>query len=338
MSRQLVGGLDPVSLAQGLLQTLRTQLPYERGAVFVRAEGGRLLPLALEGASFVDWDTSLADDTPLGKAWLAPGPTLASEPLGDSPTASSPTRFGHTVLPLRMGSRTFGLVALETHQRPPTYRTGPANSEMRLVEPAMRLVDETALRLETALLFGEVRSIATSEERRRLAREIHDGIAQELASRMRVFKLILLDPAGGLDRGKRLQRQRSELTERSMAHMYETGGMRRVHLKGRDNILKRLLVNAGGFNLALAMRKLLGIGKPRRLQGAFASAFASIGRQSVYIWSVARNQFERAADSFLRNRSLAVTCGQAVTPFIQLPLCALSQRLRCRKTAFTTGC
>jgi transposase len=140
------------------------------------------------------------------------------------------------------------------------------------------------------------------------------------------------------ERGKRLQRQRSELTERSMAHMYETGGMRRVHLKGRDNILKRLLVNAGGFNLALAMRKLLGIGKPRRLQGAFASAFASIGRQSVYIWSVARNQFERAADSFLRNRSLAVTCGQAVTPFIQFPLCALSQRLRCRKTAFTTGC
>ncbi|HEY5200847.1 MAG TPA: sensor histidine kinase [Acidothermaceae bacterium] len=182
VSRQLVGGLDPVSLAQGLLQTLRTQLPYERGAVFVRAEGGRLLPLALEGASFVDWDTSLGDDTPLGKAWLTPGPTLASEPLGDSPTASDPTRFGHTVLPLRMGSRTFGLVALETHQRPPTYRTGPASSELRLVEPAMRLVDETALRLETALLFGEVRSIATSEERRRLAREIHDGIAQELAS------------------------------------------------------------------------------------------------------------------------------------------------------------
>jgi signal transduction histidine kinase len=182
VSRQLVGGLDPVSLAQGLLQTLRAQLPYERGAVFVRAEGGRLLPLALEGASFVDWDTSLADDTPLGKAWLAPGPTLASEPLGDSPTASDPTRFGHTVLPLRMGSRTFGLVALETQQRPPTYRTGPASSELRLIEPAMRLVDETALRLETALLFGEVRSIATSEERRRLAREIHDGIAQELAS------------------------------------------------------------------------------------------------------------------------------------------------------------
>ncbi len=76
------------------------------------------------------------------------------------------------------------------------------------------------------------------------------------------------------DRSKRLQRKRSELTERSMAHMYETGGMRRVHLKGRDNILKRLLVHAGAFNLALVLRKLVGIGKPRRLQGACACIFA----------------------------------------------------------------
>src|SRR6202007_2490575 len=75
-------------------------------------------------------------------------------------------------------------------------------------------------------------------------------------------------------RSKRLQRKRSELTERSMAHLYETGGMRRVHLKGRDNILKRLLVHAGGFNLALILRKRVGIGKPRRLQGAFACIFA----------------------------------------------------------------
>jgi transposase len=87
------------------------------------------------------------------------------------------------------------------------------------------------------------------------------------------------------DRSKRLQRKRSELTERSMAHMYETGGMRRVHLKGKDNILKRLLVHAGGFNLALIMRKLMGIGKPRRLQGAFACILAWFGLQLLYAWS-----------------------------------------------------
>src|ERR1700737_868600 len=74
-------------------------------------------------------------------------------------------------------------------------------------------------------------------------------------------------------RSKQLQRKRSELTERSMAHMYETGGMRRVHLKGRDNILKRLLVHAGGFNLALILRKLMGIGKPRGLQGVCERLF-----------------------------------------------------------------
>src|ERR1700681_1411371 len=78
-------------------------------------------------------------------------------------------------------------------------------------------------------------------------------------------------------RSQQLQRKRSELTERSMAHLYETGGMRRVHLKGSDNILKRLLVHAGGFNLAPIMRKLMGVGKPRRLQGAFACVFECFG-------------------------------------------------------------
>ena len=73
-----------------------------------------------------------------------------------------------------------------------------------------------------------------------------------------------------------------------MAHMYETGGMRRVHLKGRDNILKRLLVHAGGFNLALIMRKLVGIGKPRRLQGAFACIIACLGLLILYAGSVLR--------------------------------------------------
>jgi len=69
------------------------------------------------------------------------------------------------------------------------------------------------------------------------------------------------------DRNKRLQKLRSELTERSFAHLYETGGMRRVHLRGRENILKRLLVHGAAFNLSLILRKVMGVGKPKRLQG-----------------------------------------------------------------------
>jgi transposase len=77
-------------------------------------------------------------------------------------------------------------------------------------------------------------------------------------------------------RSKRLQRLRGELTERSFAHLYETGAMRRLHLRGRDNILKRIVVHAGGFNLGLVMRKLVGVGKPRRLQGVAATLSAAL--------------------------------------------------------------
>jgi transposase len=69
-------------------------------------------------------------------------------------------------------------------------------------------------------------------------------------------------------RGKDLQKLRTELTERSFAHIYETGGMRRTHLRGHNNILKRLLFHTVGFNLALLVRKSSGIGKPRTLQGS----------------------------------------------------------------------
>jgi len=72
-------------------------------------------------------------------------------------------------------------------------------------------------------------------------------------------------------RGRRLQRRRSERLERPNAHLYETGGMRRTHLRGHANILKRLLVHSGGFNLGLLMRQLIGIGTPRSLQGRVAA-------------------------------------------------------------------
>ncbi len=78
------------------------------------------------------------------------------------------------------------------------------------------------------------------------------------------------------DRGKRLQKVRSELTERTFAHMYETGAMRRVHLRGSDNILKRLLIHAVAFNLSLVLRKQLGSGKPKGLRNLCTELFLRI--------------------------------------------------------------
>src|SRR6266581_757455 len=64
--------------------------------------------------------------------------------------------------------------------------------------------------------------------------------------------------------GKSLLRRRGELVERSFAPCYETGGMRRTHLRGHENILKRQLVHVGAFNLSLILRKVLGAGTPRQ--------------------------------------------------------------------------
>jgi transposase len=76
------------------------------------------------------------------------------------------------------------------------------------------------------------------------------------------------------DRGQQLMRRRGELLERPNAHLYETGGMRRTHLRGHGNILKRLLVHVAACNLGLWMRTLTGIGTPRGLQGRLATALA----------------------------------------------------------------
>ncbi|HUE89229.1 MAG TPA: transposase, partial [Vicinamibacterales bacterium] len=87
-------------------------------------------------------------------------------------------------------------------------------------------------------------------------------------------------------RGKRLLRRRGERVERPCAHLYETGRMRRVHLRGHDNILKRLLIHVGAFNLGLLMRELFGIGTPRSLQGRSVAVFCALWSLINSLWAV----------------------------------------------------
>jgi transposase len=83
-------------------------------------------------------------------------------------------------------------------------------------------------------------------------------------------------------RGKRLLRKRGELLERPCAHLYETGGLRRTHVRGHENVLKRLLVQARAFNLGLWMRMLFGVGTPRGLQGRSAATATVL----TVLWTV----------------------------------------------------
>ena len=52
--------------------------------------------------------------------------------------------------------------------------------------------------------------------------------------------------------------------------------MRRVHLRGRDNILKRLLIHVAGYNLSLVLRATMGKGTPRGLQDLAILWFAGL--------------------------------------------------------------
>ena len=70
---------------------------------------------------------------------------------------------------------------------------------------------------------------------------------------------------------KALMRRRGELVERSFAHLYDTGGMRRVHLRKRDNIAKRALIHAAAFNLGLILRQVLRVGTARQAADLFAA-------------------------------------------------------------------
>jgi transposase len=68
------------------------------------------------------------------------------------------------------------------------------------------------------------------------------------------------------DKGKTLQKKRSELVEGSFAHVCETGGAKRTWLRGLEKINKRYLFHTAARKLGILMRKLFGIGKPRCLQ------------------------------------------------------------------------
>ena len=100
-------------------------------------------------------------------------------------------------------------------------------------------------------------------------------------------------------RGKRLLRQRGEYVERSFAHVYDTGGLRRTHLRGHRNILKRLLVHASAFNLGVLMRQAFGRGTPRGLQGAqfgprpleiaFEMLVARVWMAATHLWRASQS-------------------------------------------------
>ncbi len=198
VARQLPGGLEESALAQAALARFGSVLPHERAEVVMRADGGRLLTIAREPESPTGWSPSLSSGL-WGQAWESGS---AVQRLGSMDGLEIGTSHACAVIPLRLGDERIGLVGLE--------RSGGLWPVDDLAE-AQAIADEAALRLDTARIFDEVRDLATLEERRRLAREIHDGIAQEVAG-LGFLLDDALATAADLEVRDALQRIRDELT------------------------------------------------------------------------------------------------------------------------------
>jgi signal transduction histidine kinase len=162
VSRQLPVGLDEVSLAQRTLDEISRDVPSARSVLFV-AQGDQLVPYAVRGAD------------------RSPFPSLTLSSMGASATGRPHSGKGivsggsqhEAIIPLLFDSRLVGIVALQNGETP---------LDSGGLKQVRKHTQDAALRLDSGRLFADVRTEATSEERRRLAREIHDGIAQELAS------------------------------------------------------------------------------------------------------------------------------------------------------------
>ncbi|HEX2810150.1 MAG TPA: sensor histidine kinase [Kineosporiaceae bacterium] len=154
VARQLSLGLDPQTLAAALVDELEGMAEGAVATVLIRSPGGRFVPLV------GDVPSPIAESAVLD-AWLAADLVRRS-------------RSGMTVvaLPVLMGERVVAVVVL----------TGEGPLEDEPIRHCRTAIAQAGPRLASALLFDDVRRLATVDERMRLAREIHDGIAQDMAS------------------------------------------------------------------------------------------------------------------------------------------------------------
>ncbi|MCB0914791.1 MAG: sensor histidine kinase [Actinobacteria bacterium] len=171
VTRSLPTALDDVTAATTMLDLIGRSVPFDHAAVLRIDDHGPPQPLTVAGGDTIPWypDSESwlmrrVDETGAAAqsmVWLAQGST----------TDPSAHRTFRAIVPVDVGRTRIGLVTLQ--------RNTPWTDE-QLAE-ASDIVERSALMLDTAFVFGDVRSMATTEERRRLAREIHDGVAQEIA-------------------------------------------------------------------------------------------------------------------------------------------------------------
>jgi signal transduction histidine kinase len=190
LSGRLSSGLDPVALGGQIESAVRDELPV--AALTVHIPRGEVL-------------TPLVGDTGLATPDLAVSETLAQECLATGNVRVS----GHCfAFPLNSGS---GPAAVVSGVLAPGLDPQVMDLPRRLSALDRKLSPAT-VRLDTAVLFLAFRDSATVEERRRLAREMHDGVAQEIASLGYFVDTLVDQEPEGSPRSRQLSLLRERLT------------------------------------------------------------------------------------------------------------------------------
>ncbi len=177
ITTRLPGALDPIAAAGALLDAVVNAVNrggatrVSEAAVLMEAGGELLVPVAHYGTDRLDWDTAITGSGPVADAWRSGSVQL--RPMGVRRAEGHREPRRSLAIPLAAADHLIGVVALEASEPYPINEEAAARGA--------RAAKSNAVRLATALLFDKVREVATIEERRRLSREIHDGIAQELA-------------------------------------------------------------------------------------------------------------------------------------------------------------
>ncbi|MDP9823564.1 sensor histidine kinase [Nocardioides massiliensis] len=156
LSSRLTDGLDPISVTDRIMGKATDRLDALHCAVIIRGDADSApLPLSFSSREASE---ALTDIDSLVRRCIKTGNMV--------------NRGRRQALPLRADDRVVGVLVVDCEEPPAGHA----------VAAVVRELAPEALRLDTALLFDSVRSEATAEERQRLAREVHDGIAQDVAS------------------------------------------------------------------------------------------------------------------------------------------------------------
>jgi nitrate/nitrite-specific signal transduction histidine kinase len=153
-----------VEIAEQILRLTHLRLEDEQSGVFLRTEGGVFAPLNFRGAGAPD--VLDPNDSAMAECWRS------GKVVRVGPDSAEPGHSRRLFLPLRVGKGTLGVLVMSP----------PPKVDLGAIDAFMGELDELCLRLDTAMAFDEVRSLVSADERQRVAREIHDGVAQEVAS------------------------------------------------------------------------------------------------------------------------------------------------------------